>query len=57
LKRAGVYLDHGDYAGSAHCFFLFPYDPNTALWFKDMKKVFGIYMKNHINEDDKVPEE
>lgn len=52
LKRAGVYLDHGDYAGSAHCFFLFPYDPNTPLWFKDMQKVFGIYMNR---EKDFIP--
>ena len=44
LKRAGVYLDHGDYAGSAHCFYLFQYDPNTKLFFDDMKTLFTVYM-------------
>ena len=33
LKKAGVYLDHGDYAGSAHgSYWAFNMDPNFKLF-------------------------
>lgn len=41
LKKAGVYEDHGDYAGSAHTSFLFfDKDPNFQTHHEDMKIVF-----------------
>ena len=41
LKKAGVYQDHGDYAGSAHASFMtFNLDPNYKLYNQDMQKVF-----------------
>ena len=44
LKKAGTYVDHGDYAGSAHCFYAWTPEPNTDLFHKDMKKVFDNYV-------------
>ena len=42
LKKAGVYEDHGDYAGSAHTSMMyFDPDPNYKLFYEDMRKVFS----------------
>ena len=48
LKRAGVYLDHADYAGSAHAsFMVFTFDPNHKLYNKDMQLVFKKYVQGY----------
>ena len=36
LKKAEVYVDHADYAGSAHVFFMFSMDPNFKPFFDDI---------------------
>ena len=42
LKIAGKYIDHADYAGSAHCAFAMEgVDPHNEIFFNDMKKTFS----------------
>ena len=53
LKKAGVYEDHGDYAGSAHTSFMFFFeDPNFKQYHEDLKKVFS-----GLENDQKTPVE
>lgn len=50
LKEAGVYLDHADYAGSAHGMFgWFPEDPAFLLFDKDMNKVFDYAKQEELH--------
>lgn len=47
LKKAGVYEDHGDYAGSAHSSYMFfGKDPNFKLFHQDLRKVFSDLQSN-----------
>ena len=46
LKKAGKYIDHADYAGSAHAAFAMPgFDPHVELFYNDMKKTFSEFEK------------
>ena len=44
MKKAGIYLDHMDYSGVCHMFQVYPDDPQTILWFADMKKAIAAYL-------------
>lgn len=34
LQQAGVYADHMDFAGVAHCFYLFADEPNADIFYE-----------------------